>query len=961
LRVIDKKTKESYNNKVLSKFVIMKKSFILQGLAMKVKICFLMLITVVFLSACFSPWKGDTGTFSISIGSSAGSSAGGRTALPWAPDLDSDDLEHIITLEGPGPEQTESVKGAGTVLFSVVPGVWNITVEAYEVNQDGGEEHRFLAAVGSKTVEIKAGFNGTIAIPMGEPDEGSEGLYFVLIPEGEENAGTYRLESGGTAIGAVVVPAVYEGKPVTEIGIEAFAGNKNITSITIPASIKSIGAGAFYNCTSLTSVTFEGTAIIIVDYNSFPGFLSEFYLNTGGGIGTWIRDVNGSNPNDWTKLTGGENDVTFSVSSAAQWNAAVTEIKEGGSNKTYTINVINPFELPGSTDNTFGNVANITVNLIGTNTNIENPTIYLLGTGSLLRIGANQTVTMKDINLKGQSSNNASLVYIYGISDVNSITGGSFTMEGSASVSGNTATTQFGGGVQVTIGGTFTMRDNASVSNNICDAGGGVGVLSGGTFIMNGGKVSLNSSSNGNDNGNGGGVNVNGGGTFTMNGGEISGNTSSAGGGVYVGNGTFTMNGGEISGNTSSAGGGVSVGNGTFRIVTGTVYGSDGGDKKNTASLFIHDSNSTAQYGNGTSWESIPLNDYSDNVRDATIKVVDGQLVEEEEHRTFTWTAVTNNTFGESPINAIAYGNGKFVAGGGNTKIAYSTDGKNWTPVLNNPFSSNNEDICAIAFGNGRFVAGGTGTGNYGSTMAYSTDGVTWIIPEEKGPFANDNGIGYMISAIAHNGLAGSNSKFIAVNDNSQMAYSTDGEVWIAIEDLYENPFGDPNNIHAIAYGDGMWVAGGDGIGGKMVYSTDGVTWNSIMGLFGNNAYGQINAIAYDGNKFVAVSNGGQIAYFTKEYFTVGSWTLVDDEPFGNYQTNGSSINAIAYGNGRFVAVSYGGQIAFTDDENWTLVDQSLFGIDTNNSGSSNIYAIAYGNGKFVAVGFLGRIAYAEW
>jgi len=37
------------------------------------------------------------------------------------------------------------------------------------------------------------------------------------------------------------------------------------------------------------------------------------------------------------------------------------------------------------------------------------------------------------------------------------------------------------------------------------------------------------------------------------------------------------------------------------------------------------------------------------------------------------WTAVTDSKFGTSAIWAIAYGNGKFVAGGNDGKMAWST------------------------------------------------------------------------------------------------------------------------------------------------------------------------------------------------------------------------------------------------------------------------------------------------
>lgn len=53
---------------------------------------------------------------------------------------------------------------------------------------------------------------------------------------------------------------------VTTIGANAFWGRTDITSITIPAGVKSIDTTAFRGCTSLTSVTLPDTLIKIGDY-----------------------------------------------------------------------------------------------------------------------------------------------------------------------------------------------------------------------------------------------------------------------------------------------------------------------------------------------------------------------------------------------------------------------------------------------------------------------------------------------------------------------------------------------------------------------------------------------------------------------------------------------------------------------------------------------------------------------
>ena len=72
------------------------------------------------------------------------------------------------------------------------------------------------------------------------------------------------IDASGVA-GDVVLP---EG--MTEIPSGLFQENKNITSVHIPASVKTIGSSAFANCTSLTAVTFaEGSQLEIVGEQAF--------------------------------------------------------------------------------------------------------------------------------------------------------------------------------------------------------------------------------------------------------------------------------------------------------------------------------------------------------------------------------------------------------------------------------------------------------------------------------------------------------------------------------------------------------------------------------------------------------------------------------------------------------------------------------------------------------------------
>ena len=54
--------------------------------------------------------------------------------------------------------------------------------------------------------------------------------------------------------GALVIPSEYLGLPVTEIDGDALLNCQNMTSITIPATVTSIGSGVFKGCDSLKSI-----------------------------------------------------------------------------------------------------------------------------------------------------------------------------------------------------------------------------------------------------------------------------------------------------------------------------------------------------------------------------------------------------------------------------------------------------------------------------------------------------------------------------------------------------------------------------------------------------------------------------------------------------------------------------------------------------------------------------------
>ena len=285
---------------------------------------------------------------------------------------------------------------------------------------------------------------------------------------------------------------------------------------------------------------------------------------------------------------------TWTVNNLSSWIEAVNGVRNGGNNSTHLISVTGTVSVPSSTENTFGSVTGITVNIEG------NGTLSPSANGSLLYIGEGQTIIAKDITLRGRDSNSASVVYIR--------EGGAFSLIGNARITGNYTVhdpNAIGSnndlrtaGVYIGTNAKFTLSDNATIYDNSSTASaGGVFVyggrttaggdrIPGGTFIMEGGTIAGNTSysvSNSTRSSPGGGVYI-GGGTFTMLGGTIWSNQSwGGGGGVYVGIGNFTMQGGTISDNIaenndrlirpSVYGGGVYISDGTFTMRGGTISG----------------------------------------------------------------------------------------------------------------------------------------------------------------------------------------------------------------------------------------------------------------------------------------------------------------------------------------------------------------------------------------------------
>ena len=134
------------------------------------------------------------------------------------------------TIEIPGEDRQKTTKANFISLEYLDSGLYDIKIRA----NGNGDEFRDS--------------NWAVYEDFERPVE--NGLKFALINNDTE----YEVVGGGTAEGAIVIPATYRNKKVTSIADKAFYNNSKITSVTVGDNIKSIGDKAFTKSSKLESV-----------------------------------------------------------------------------------------------------------------------------------------------------------------------------------------------------------------------------------------------------------------------------------------------------------------------------------------------------------------------------------------------------------------------------------------------------------------------------------------------------------------------------------------------------------------------------------------------------------------------------------------------------------------------------------------------------------------------------------
>jgi len=250
------------------------------------------------IAACFSPWKGDMGTFSVSIGGGGGN---GRGSLPWDESINTDKLEHVIKLSGgPAPDQTRSITGSGTATFTVQPGDWNVSVEDYytiPANSDEPGQKSFVA-YGAKTVTIQPGPNDTASVEMWQVIN-SWGLLKTTIDVNEIGSYTYVLSSyGANSDWTAYLPfggSINISSSITLIAANNIDISRDPNNLDYPFTFFSINNGG-----SLTLQTTGGSTLIMDGGGSTSGAPSLITVNGAFEMNDGVKLINNTgDPNTW--------------------------------------------------------------------------------------------------------------------------------------------------------------------------------------------------------------------------------------------------------------------------------------------------------------------------------------------------------------------------------------------------------------------------------------------------------------------------------------------------------------------------------------------------------------------------------------------------------------------------------------------------------------------------------------
>ncbi len=219
-----------------------------------------------------------------------------------------------------------------------------------------------------------------------------------------------------------------------------------------------------------------------------------------------------------------------------------------------------------------------------------------------------------------------------------------------------------------------------------------------------------------------------------------------------------------------------------------------------------------------------------------------------------SWTRRYLGSTANCPLRGVAAGNNTLVAVGDGGQIRRSTDGgSSWTAAA----TSISANLLSVAYGGGKFIL--VGQSASAGVVYSSSDGNTWtnITPSAH---LGSNPIWYFDQVV----YAG--DRFLFSGNNVGLHFSTD--LGLSFQDAMATDY---DRTPAMAYGDGMWYAGGvhqvpgDNVTPADVLSMNGTAWVTLNSPARTST---LYAAAFFNHTFISVGDNHTIWQSQPVYLT---------------------------------------------------------------------------------------------
>ena len=102
----------------------------------------------------------------------------------------------------------------------------------------------------------------------GSTGRGANGETVTIWETSDNGDGTVTITKYNGNAGVLFIPNTIDGKTVTAIGADAFKGNIDLVSVTVPENVEKIKSGAFRNCTALRTVYINSPYLTTTGYET---------------------------------------------------------------------------------------------------------------------------------------------------------------------------------------------------------------------------------------------------------------------------------------------------------------------------------------------------------------------------------------------------------------------------------------------------------------------------------------------------------------------------------------------------------------------------------------------------------------------------------------------------------------------------------------------------------------------